>query len=64
MHALQDQQLQVYAKQVHTIDVQEALACALEYESFRMSGNRGVPKSTANCQSQTHIGESVLVIRG
>ncbi|XP_027226117.1 uncharacterized protein [Penaeus vannamei] len=32
---------QVYVKQAHITDLQEALARALEYESFRMSGNSG-----------------------
>lgn len=39
--ALQDQLLQVYVKQAYTTGRQEALAHALEYESFRMSGNSG-----------------------
>ncbi|XP_069995361.1 uncharacterized protein [Penaeus vannamei] len=36
--ALEDYQLQVYVKQAHTTDLQEALAHALEYESFRTGG--------------------------
>lgn len=35
--ALQDYQLQVYVKQAHTTNLQQALARALEYESFRIS---------------------------
>ena len=42
IHALQQQQLQIYVKQAHPQDLREALARALEFESFlHTTGNEG-----------------------
>ena len=59
--ALQDQQLQIYVLQAHVVNMQQALARALEYESFIKKGVPGVRKEP---KGETYVRRNQMRGRG